>query len=59
MLVIKRDVCGYCGCCVSVCPQGALELIDAYLSVEGECSSCGVCARACPLGALEVTADEA
>jgi ferredoxin len=58
MLVIRRDVCGYCGCCVSVCPVGALELIDAYLSVEGDCTSCGVCARACPLGALEV-ADEA
>ena len=54
MLKVHRDICGYCGCCVSVCPEGALELIDAYLSVEENCTSCGVCAKVCPLGALEV-----
>jgi len=54
MLNVRRDICGYCGCCVSVCPEGALELIDAYLSVEKNCTSCGVCAKVCPLGALEV-----
>jgi NAD-dependent dihydropyrimidine dehydrogenase PreA subunit len=54
MLTIHRDICGYCGCCVSVCPNGALELIDAYLSADGSCTSCGICAKACPLGALEV-----
>jgi NAD-dependent dihydropyrimidine dehydrogenase PreA subunit len=54
MLKVHRDICGYCGCCVSVCPEGALELIDAYLSVEKNCTSCGICAKVCPLGALEV-----
>lgn len=54
MLNVHRDICGYCGCCVSVCPEGALELIDAYLSVEQNCTSCGICAKVCPLGALEV-----
>ena len=54
MLKVHRDICGYCGCCVSVCPEGALELIDAYLSVEPNCTSCGICAKVCPLGALEV-----
>jgi NAD-dependent dihydropyrimidine dehydrogenase PreA subunit len=54
MLKVHRDICGYCGCCVSVCPEGALELIDAYLSVESNCTSCGICAKVCPLGALEV-----
>ena len=38
MLNVHRDICGYCGCCVSVCPEGALELIDAYLSVEENCT---------------------
>jgi ferredoxin len=55
MLTIHRDICGYCGCCVSVCPNGALELIDAYLTVDDTCTSCGLCAKACPLGALEVS----
>ncbi|MCQ8894462.1 MAG: 4Fe-4S binding protein [Methanolinea sp.] len=54
MLKVFREVCGYCGCCVSVCPQGALELIDAYLEVADTCTGCGICAKVCPLGALEV-----
>jgi ferredoxin len=54
MLIIHREICGYCGACVSVCPQGALELIDAYLEVDDACIECGICTRACPLGALEV-----
>jgi len=58
MLNIHREVCGYCGACVSVCPEGALELIDAYLSVSDACINCGICARVCPLGALEVTNEE-
>jgi ferredoxin len=58
MLNIHREVCGYCGACVSVCPEGALELIDAYLSVSDACVNCGICARVCPLGALEVVHEE-
>ncbi|HOX36177.1 4Fe-4S binding protein [Methanoregula sp. PtaB.Bin085] len=53
-LTVHRSVCGYCGCCVSVCPEGTLELIDAYLDVGPGCSRCGICAKVCPLGALEV-----
>lgn len=55
MLHIRREICGYCGACVSVCPEGALELIDAYLTVDDRCIECGICERVCPLGALEVT----
>jgi heterodisulfide reductase subunit A-like polyferredoxin len=59
MLQIHREICGYCGACVSVCPHGALELIDAYLTVESDtCRCCGICTKACPLGALEVTDEE-
>jgi ferredoxin len=54
MLTIHREICGYCGACVSVCPEGALELIDAYLTVDQKCKDCRICTRACPLGALEV-----
>ena len=54
MLQVHRDVCGYCGCCVSVCPEGSLELIDAYLEVGDTCTGCGICAKVCPVGALEV-----
>jgi NAD-dependent dihydropyrimidine dehydrogenase PreA subunit len=59
MLTIRREICGYCGACVSVCPEGALELIDAFITVDsGCCIDCGICARICPLGALEVIHEE-
>ncbi|MEA2035369.1 MAG: 4Fe-4S binding protein [Euryarchaeota archaeon] len=55
MIKIRREVCGYCGACVSVCPNGALELIDAFLTVDNDsCTDCGICAKICPLGALEI-----
>ncbi|MDD4126225.1 MAG: 4Fe-4S binding protein [Methanomicrobium sp.] len=59
MIKVRREVCGYCGACVSVCPEGAIELIDAYLSVDNEtCKLCKICLRVCPLGALEVSDEE-
>jgi NAD-dependent dihydropyrimidine dehydrogenase PreA subunit len=55
MINIRRDVCSYCGACVSVCPQGSLELIDAYLTVDIETckDKCKICSIVCPLGAIE------
>ena len=54
MITIRRDVCGYCGACVSVCPHGALELVDAYLSVNDTLCKpqCRLCYTVCPLGAI-------
>ncbi|MDO5845672.1 MAG: 4Fe-4S binding protein [Methanocorpusculum sp.] len=54
MITIHRDVCGYCGACVSVCPRGALELIDAYLTVDPALckEKCRICQTVCPLGAI-------
>ncbi|MBO4354703.1 MAG: 4Fe-4S binding protein [Methanomicrobium sp.] len=54
MIKVRREVCGYCGACVSVCPEGAIELIDAYLSIDDEiCKNCRICVKVCPLGSLE------
>ncbi|MDD3406611.1 MAG: 4Fe-4S binding protein [Methanomicrobium sp.] len=59
MIKVRREVCGYCGACVSVCPEGAIELVDAYLSVDNEnCKTCRICVKVCPLGALEVSDEE-
>ncbi|MBP2132749.1 ferredoxin [Methanomicrobium sp. W14] len=59
MIKVRREVCGYCGACVSVCPEKAIELIDAYLSVDNNiCRHCKICVRVCPLGALEEVSDE-
>ena len=54
MIEVHSEICAYCGCCVSVCPEGALELVDAYLDIDmNTCIDCGICVRVCPLGALE------
>ncbi|WP_048131081.1 4Fe-4S binding protein [Methanolacinia petrolearia] len=59
MIVIRREICGYCGACVSVCPEAALELVDAYLEIDAEkCKNCRICVRVCPLGALGVSDEE-
>lgn len=48
----QRDNCGYCGACVSVCPQQILKLTE-YEVIKGTgCDECGNCAIVCPLGAF-------
>lgn len=53
MIQLRRELCTYCGGCVSLCPSGALELAETNLVVdEGRCNECGLCIPACPVGAL-------
>ncbi len=50
---INRDKCCYCGGCVGVCPQNALELRETILVVDdNKCNKCGICVKFCPVGAL-------
>ncbi len=58
MLRIDRATCCYCGTCIPVCPEMALELIDAFLAVNASCRLCGICEKICPVGALEVLHEE-
>lgn len=54
LLIINRYKCGYCGACVGVCPETALELVETWLEVGDNCVGCGRCTKICPLGALEL-----
>ena len=49
---ILSENCGYCGCCVSVCPEKVLELEENELIAREGCTECGNCVIVCPLGAL-------
>ncbi len=49
---ILSENCGFCGCCVSVCPENVLELEENGLNALDGCTECGNCVMVCPLGAL-------
>ncbi len=52
MISVDRARCAYCGACVSVCPEDALDLRETRLVVTEDCVDCNLCLAACPMGAL-------
>ncbi len=54
--------CTLCGCCLTACPSGAIELwvepgrtTPAAVSIDGAtCTYCGACEDACPELAIEL-----
>ncbi len=60
---VNELYCKGCGLCVSVCPQGSLELDEDHLTSKGyhpvslisnNCTGCGICAVVCPDAAIIV-----
>ena len=45
-----------CGCCVKVCPLGAIQIIKGVMAqVDMEkCVGCGKCAKECPAGVIMI-----
>ncbi len=54
-LNINPKACSFCGSCVAVCEEGAIELTDfgPFLK-EVLCVGCGHCVKVCPEGAIGV-----
>lgn len=48
--------CVACGCCVKVCPVGAISVWRGVVArVDRErCVGCGKCAKECPAGTIEL-----
>jgi Fe-S-cluster-containing hydrogenase component 2 len=52
---IRLLQCDFCGSCVGVCPEDAIQLVEASLIIDFEkCTLCQRCVQVCPLGVLEV-----
>ena len=51
-IIIEK--CTGCGACVSVCPFGALELVDGVAVVNEACTLCGMCVETCAFEAIEM-----
>lgn len=50
MIEILPDKCDFCGCCVGVCPEDAIELKEAEIKIIDElCTNCSKCIWACPI----------
>lgn len=53
---VRQAQCVACGCCVKVCPMGAISVergIYAVVDTE-KCVGCGKCARECPASVIEM-----
>ncbi len=53
---VDREHCVACGCCVKVCPKGAIGVVRGVFArvEEALCVGCGKCAKACPASVIEV-----
>ena len=51
---IAQEDCVACGCCVKVCPVGAIQIIKGIMArVDMDrCVGCGKCAQECPASVI-------
>ncbi len=57
MIIIKENMCDFCGACVAVCPPDAIELREAEIRIdEDTCTDCKLCVYVCPIDTLEYAA---
>ncbi len=58
--VVSLRECVACGCCMKVCPRGAISIpkgIHAEINEE-LCVGCGKCAKECPAGIITLEVAE-
>lgn len=54
MLKIDIDRCTGCKVCETICPFGAITVIDNIAQVQDNCTLCGACVSRCPAGAISI-----
>ena len=54
-MIVDRDTCIGCSCCVGVCPVGAIDMVDGKAQIDADaCISCGACLHDCPVEAISI-----
>jgi len=52
---VDRELCNGCRICVSVCPYGAISMVEGKARVnELVCEGCGICEASCPVDAIRL-----
>lgn len=53
---VDQGSCVACGCCIKVCPMGAIAIPKGiYAEVDMEkCVGCGKCAKECPASVIKI-----
>lgn len=54
--VVDAGSCVACGCCVKVCPLGAISVFRGVAAQvdTSRCVGCGRCAKECPASVIEI-----
>lgn len=58
--VVDERLCVGCGCCIKVCPRGAIHVPAGICAVVEEeiCVGCGLCAKTCPASVITIEPKE-
>lgn len=59
--VVEERDCVACGCCVKVCPLGAIQVLHGITARVNpdKCVGCGKCVRECPASVIQLQEVEA
>ena len=54
--LVNQFDCVVCGCCVKVCPIGAITILKGIMANVNtdKCVGCGKCAKECPASVIEI-----
>ena len=58
---VQQSDCVACGCCVKVCPLGALQIMNGIMAEVDmtKCVGCGKCEKECPASVIIIREVEA
>lgn len=58
---VQQSDCVACGCCVKVCPLGAIQIMNGIMAEVDmtKCVGCGKCTKECPASVIIIREVEA